>query len=48
MLFRSRVIQKELVDPIARKLLSGDLQDGQVIEVHAGDGKLEIGRAQVH
>ncbi len=43
-----RVIQKELVDPIARKLLSGDLQDGQVIEVHAGDGKLEIGRARVH
>jgi ATP-dependent Clp protease ATP-binding subunit ClpB len=43
-----RVIQKELVDPIARKLLAGDLQDGQVIEVHAGDGKLEIGRAQVH
>ena len=43
-----RVIQKELVDPIARKLLAGDLQDGQVIDVHAGEGKLEIGRAQVH
>ena len=43
-----RVIQKDLVDPIARKLLAGDLQDGQAIEVHAGDGKLEIGRAQVH
>jgi ATP-dependent Clp protease ATP-binding subunit ClpB len=43
-----RVIQKELIDPIARKLLAGELQDGQVIEVHAGDGRLEIGRAQVH
>ena len=32
----------------ARKLLAGDLQDGQIIEVHAGDGKLAIGRAQVH
>jgi ATP-dependent Clp protease ATP-binding subunit ClpB len=43
-----RLIQKELIDPIARKLLAGELQDGQVIEVHAGDGRLEIGRAQVH
>ena len=39
-----RVIQKELIDPIARKLLSGDLADGSVIDVHAGDGRLEIGR----
>jgi ATP-dependent Clp protease ATP-binding subunit ClpB len=43
-----RVIQKELVDPIARKLLAGELQDGQIIEIHAGDGKLEIGRATVN
>ncbi|HTK34848.1 MAG TPA: ATP-dependent chaperone ClpB [Caulobacteraceae bacterium] len=42
-----RVIQKELVDPIAKKLLAGDLHDGQIIEVHAGDGKLEIGRATI-
>ena len=43
-----RVIQKELVDPIARKLLAGDLDDGQVIEVGAtGDG-LAIDRAKVH
>ena len=40
-----RVIQKELVDPIARKLLSGELEDGAIIDVHAGDGKLDIGRA---
>ena len=43
-----RVIQKDLIDPIARKLLAGDLEDGAVIDVHAGDGGLEIGRAQVH
>jgi ATP-dependent Clp protease ATP-binding subunit ClpB len=43
-----RVIQKELVDPIAKKLLSGELKDGEVIAVTAGDGKLEIGKAQVH
>ena len=42
-----RVIQKELIDPIARKLLSGDLQDGAVIDVHAGEGRLEIGRATI-
>ena len=28
-----RVIQKELIDPIARKLLAGELADGSVIEV---------------
>jgi ATP-dependent Clp protease ATP-binding subunit ClpB len=43
-----RVIQKELVDPIARKLLAGELEDGSVIEVTStGDG-LAIGRAKVH
>ncbi len=43
-----RVIQKELVDPIARKLLAGDLDDGAVIQVGAGADGLEIGRAKVH
>ena len=33
-----RVIQKELVDPIARKLLSGEFADGSVIGVTAGRG----------
>ena len=28
-----RVIQKELIDPIARKLLAGELEDGSVIDV---------------
>ncbi|MEO6339274.1 MAG: ATP-dependent chaperone ClpB [Caulobacteraceae bacterium] len=43
-----RVIQKELVDPIARKLLAGDLADGSVIDVHASADGLEIGKAAVH
>jgi ATP-dependent Clp protease ATP-binding subunit ClpB len=43
-----RVIQKELVDPLARLLLAGTLKDGDVIEAHAGDGQLEIGKAVVH
>ena len=43
-----RVIQKSLVDPIARKLLSGELADGAVIEVGAGREGLKIGRARVH
>ncbi|MFZ5719332.1 MAG: ATP-dependent chaperone ClpB [Pseudomonadota bacterium] len=43
-----RVIQKELIDPIARKLLAGELEDGSVISVRAGEAGLEIGKAQVH
>ncbi len=43
-----RVIQKELIDPIARKLLAGDLMDGSVIEVSADDDGLVIGKARVH
>jgi ATP-dependent Clp protease ATP-binding subunit ClpB len=43
-----RVIQKELIDPIARKLLQGDLADGSVIDVHGGGEGLEIGKAKVH
>ncbi|THD83342.1 MAG: ATP-dependent chaperone ClpB [Phenylobacterium sp.] len=43
-----RVIQKELVDPIARKLLAGDLEDGSVIAVTAGEDGLAISRAKVH
>ena len=40
-----RVIQKDLIDPIARKLLAGELEDGGVISVGAGDAGLEIGKA---
>ena len=43
-----RVIQKELVDPIARQLLAGDLEDGAVIDVRGSGDGLEIGRAKVH
>ena len=43
-----RVIQKDLVDPVARKLLQGDLVDGSVIAVTTGPDGLQIGRPQVH
>ena len=43
-----RVIQKELIDPIARQLLAGDLEDGAVIDVSAAADGLIIGRAKVH
>ena len=43
-----RVIQKELVDPIAKKLLSGGLADGSLIQVSAGGHGLDINRAAVH
>ncbi|MHB8528156.1 MAG: ATP-dependent chaperone ClpB [Caulobacteraceae bacterium] len=43
-----RVIQKELIDPIARKLLAGELTDGAVIKVGAGPEGLEIGKAMIH
>ncbi|MBO9709198.1 MAG: ATP-dependent chaperone ClpB [Caulobacter sp.] len=40
-----RVIQKDLIDPIARKLLAGELEDGGVISVGAGPDGLVIGKA---
>ena len=43
-----RVIQKDLVDPIAKKLLAGEIEDGSVIAVSAGEEGLEIGKARVH
>ncbi len=43
-----RVIQKELVDPMAKKLLAGEIADGSVIAVSAGQDGLEIGKARVH
>jgi ATP-dependent Clp protease ATP-binding subunit ClpB len=43
-----RVIQKDLVDPIARKLLAGELEDGAVIQVTNGGDKLNIGKAALH
>ncbi|MDP3404988.1 MAG: ATP-dependent chaperone ClpB [Brevundimonas sp.] len=43
-----RVIQKDLVDPMAKKLLAGELEDGSVIAVSAGSEGLTIGKARVH
>jgi ATP-dependent Clp protease ATP-binding subunit ClpB len=43
-----RVIQKELVDVLARKLLAGELMDGSVIQVGADEDGLVIGKAAVH
>ncbi|MDP1738952.1 MAG: ATP-dependent chaperone ClpB [Caulobacter sp.] len=43
-----RVIQKDLMDPIARKLLAGEMADGSVIEVTADADGLVIGKARVH
>ena len=43
-----RVIQKALVDPIARKVLSGEFADGAVIEVGADGDALSVERARVH
>jgi ATP-dependent Clp protease ATP-binding subunit ClpB len=40
-----RVIQKELVDPIARRLLAGEIEDGGVIAVGVEDGQLSFGKA---
>jgi hypothetical protein len=33
------VIQKELVDPIAARLLEGEFADGEVISVSGGEGQ---------
>jgi ATP-dependent Clp protease ATP-binding subunit ClpB len=35
-----RLIQREIQDPLAMKLLSGDIHDGDTIEIDAGDGGL--------
>jgi ATP-dependent Clp protease ATP-binding subunit ClpB len=40
-----RVIQKDLIDPIAKRLLAGELEDGGVIAVGAGVDGLAIGKA---
>jgi ATP-dependent Clp protease ATP-binding subunit ClpB len=37
-----RVIQRSLQDPLAELLLKGEIEDGQTVEVTAGDGHLII------
>lgn len=43
-----RVIQKSLVDPIAKRLLAGDFVDGAVIRVEEGPEGLSFGRATIN
>ena len=38
-----RLIQREIQDPLAMKLLSGDIHDGDTIEIDAGEGGLVFG-----
>ena len=40
-----RVIQKELQDQLAEKLLSGEILDGATVAVTVGDGALVVGGA---
>jgi ATP-dependent Clp protease ATP-binding subunit ClpB len=35
------------VDPAAKRFLAGDIKDGEVIAVSAGESGLEIGKAKV-
>jgi ATP-dependent Clp protease ATP-binding subunit ClpB len=35
-----RLIQREVQDPLALKLLSGDIREGDVVEVDTGEGGL--------
>ncbi len=37
-----RLIQRELQDPLAMKLLAGELREGETVEVHRGEGGLEF------
>jgi ATP-dependent Clp protease ATP-binding subunit ClpB len=42
-----RVIQKQLIDPIAKKLLAGEFEDGAIIAVRGGEEGLAIGKATI-
>jgi ATP-dependent Clp protease ATP-binding subunit ClpB len=37
-----RVIQKELQDPLAEKILAGDIRDGQVVKITNGSDRLNF------
>jgi ATP-dependent Clp protease ATP-binding subunit ClpB len=41
-----RVIQKQLVDKLALRILEGEFNDGDAIEVDAADGELVFAKAQ--
>jgi ATP-dependent Clp protease ATP-binding subunit ClpB len=40
-----RVIQKQLVDRLALKLLEGEFHEGDVVRVEAADGELRFSKA---
>ena len=43
-----RVIQKALVDPLARQILNDSFHDGDVVEVSAGEDGLILSKAKLH
>jgi len=40
-----RVIQKQLIDKLALKLLEGEFREGDAVEVDAEDGELTFAKA---
>jgi ATP-dependent Clp protease ATP-binding subunit ClpB len=40
-----RAVQKYLLDPLADKILSGEIADGSVVKVDEGDGQLQLSAA---
>jgi ATP-dependent Clp protease ATP-binding subunit ClpB len=41
-----RVIQREIVQPLAMRLLSGDFRDGDTVVVHVREGRLDFERRE--
>jgi ATP-dependent Clp protease ATP-binding subunit ClpA len=41
-LFLKRVIQKELQDPLAEKILLGDILDGSTVKITSGSDRLNF------
>jgi ATP-dependent Clp protease ATP-binding subunit ClpA len=39
------VVQKQLVDRLALKILEGEFAEGDTVEIDAGDGELTFGTA---
>ena len=40
-----RLLQRELENPLARKLLAGEVREGDTVRVTVANGRLELGRA---
>ena len=43
-----RLIQREVLDPLANRLLSGDLRDGETVTVDVAGDRLDAGRLTFH